>query len=123
MGEWKDLYQLPPKDVFFKLLDTRVDLILENYAVRREQTWDQILRRAQAPIVPTPSTDVSFQSERGLPPLRHRGRDIQTPVRHGSALPMRRDNSYRQVYEADAVPVVAKLRRASSRRVRASKEP
>ena len=124
MEQWRGLYQLPPKDVFFKLLDTRMDLILDNYAVRRDQTWEQILRQAHAPIPapPTASTDISFQSEKGLPPLKPRTRDTRPPIRRSSANPINRENSYRQIYEADAIPAVSKQRRSSSRRQRPTKD-
>ena len=81
--EWRGHYELPPKEVFFKLLDTRMDLIAENYAVPREQSWEEILQQAKP-------ADQSSQCVE-LPPLRSRGKSAAQPVR--------RQVSYREVYD------------------------
>ena len=91
---WREHYVLPPKEVFFKLLDTRMDLIFENYAVPREQTWEDILKQAHPSAVE-------------LPPIRARGK--------GSVPPVRRQESYREVYDGEPV------RRSSVKRQRTCK--
>lgn len=46
-------YALPPKHLFYKLIDKDINLIVKNYAVHKQDSWDQVYNKAtEANITP-----------------------------------------------------------------------
>ncbi|CAG9334556.1 unnamed protein product [Blepharisma stoltei] len=68
-------YVLPPKDLFFKLIAKDINLIVKNYAIPRQDTWENVYSKAtEITNFPQPR-ETSFNpnlEEPKLPPVGNR---------------------------------------------------